>query len=81
MKFSTDHKQIEQWAPLVMEGRDPNQKWPPRTPVGTDVNYGEITRQLIGSLQKDQNFKLETSSEVTDFKRNSDNSGTSPSKT
>ncbi|MBD9644589.1 malate dehydrogenase (quinone) [Pantoea sp. PNT02] len=75
MKFSTDHQQIQQWAPLVMEGRDPNQKvaatW---TPVGTDVNYGEITRQLIGSLKKDQNFKLETSSEVTDFKRNSDNS-------
>ncbi|MDZ7280240.1 malate dehydrogenase (quinone) [Pantoea eucrina] len=75
MQFSTDHKQIEQWAPLVMEGRDPNQKvaatW---TPVGTDVNYGEITRQLIGSLKKDQNFTLETSSEVTDFKRNSDNS-------
>jgi L-2-hydroxyglutarate oxidase LhgO len=35
---------IKQWAPLVMEGRDPQQKvaatW---TPVGTDVNYGEIT--------------------------------------
>ncbi|MEN4660042.1 malate dehydrogenase (quinone) [Pantoea agglomerans] len=75
MKFSTDHKQIEQWAPLVMEGRDPQQKvaatW---TPVGTDVNYGEITRQLIGSLKKNDNFRLETSSEVTDFKRNSDNS-------
>ncbi|EJL88138.1 malate dehydrogenase (quinone) [Pantoea sp. GM01] len=75
MKFSTDHQQIQQWAPLVMEGRDPNQKvaatW---TPVGTDVNYGEITRQLIGSLKKDQNFKLETSAEVTDFKRNGDNS-------
>ncbi|WP_210080366.1 malate dehydrogenase (quinone) [Pantoea endophytica] len=75
MKFSTDHQQIQQWAPLVMEGRDPNQKvaatW---TPVGTDVNYGEITRQLIGSLKKDQNFKLETLSEVTDFKRNGDNS-------
>ena len=75
MKFSTDHQQIQQWAPLVMEGRDPKQKvaatW---TPVGTDVNYGEITRQLVGSLKKDQNFKLETSSEVTDFKRNGDNS-------
>ncbi|MGY8619802.1 malate dehydrogenase (quinone) [Pantoea agglomerans] len=75
MKFSTDHKQIEQWAPLVMEGRDPQQKvaatW---TPVGTDVNYGEITRQLIGSLKKNDNFRLETSSEVTDFKRNGDNS-------
>lgn len=75
MKFSTDHKQIEQWAPLVMEGRDPQQKvaatW---TPVGTDVNYGEITRQLIGSLKKNDNFRLETSSEVTDFERNGDNS-------
>lgn len=28
MKFSTDHAQIKQWAPLVMEGRDPQQKWP-----------------------------------------------------
>jgi malate dehydrogenase (quinone) len=75
MKFSTDHKQIAQWSPLIMEGRDPQQKvaatW---TPVGTDVNYGEITRQLIGSLKKNENFKLETSSEVTDFKRNGDNS-------
>ena len=75
MKFSTDHQQIAQWAPLVMAGRDPQQKvaatW---TPVGTDVNYGEITRQLIGSLQKNEHFTLQTSSEVTEFKRNGDNS-------
>ncbi|PLV61973.1 malate dehydrogenase (quinone) [Erwinia sp. B116] len=75
MKFSTDQNQIKQWAPLVIEGRDPQQKvaatW---TPAGTDVNYGEITRQLIGSLKKDTNFTLETSAEVTDFKRNDDNS-------
>lgn len=75
MKFSTDQNQIKQWAPLIIAGRDPHQKvaatW---TPVGTDVNYGEITRQLVGSLKKDSNFKLETSSEVTGFKRNSDNS-------
>ncbi|MEO3988701.1 malate dehydrogenase (quinone) [Pseudocitrobacter cyperus] len=75
MKFSTDHQQIQQWAPLVMKGRDPQQKvaatW---TPAGTDVNYGEITRQLIGSLKKSPNFSLQTSSEVTEFKRNGDNS-------
>ena len=75
MKFSTDHQQIAQWAPLVMAGRDPQQKvaatW---TPAGTDVNYGEITRQLIGSLQKNEHFTLQTSSEVTEFKRNGDNS-------
>ncbi|ABU79002.1 malate:quinone oxidoreductase [Cronobacter sakazakii] len=75
MQFSTDQQQIKKWAPLIIEGRDPKQKvaatW---TPVGTDVNYGEITRQLVGSLKKTSNFKLETSSEVTDFKRNADNS-------
>lgn len=42
--------------------------------MGTDVNYGEITRQLIGSLKKNNHFTLQTSSEVTDFKRNADNS-------
>ncbi|KHS45314.1 malate:quinone oxidoreductase [Hafnia paralvei] len=75
MKFSTDHAQIQQWAPLVMQGRDASQKvaatW---TPAGTDVNYGEITRQLIGSLKKSANFSLQTSAEVTEFKRNGDNS-------
>lgn len=75
IRYSEDHQQIKEWAPLVMEGRDPQQRvaatW---TPVGTDVNYGEITRQLIGSLKKNNNFTLQTSSEVTDFKRNADNS-------
>nr|CBX80653.1 malate dehydrogenase (acceptor) [Erwinia amylovora ATCC BAA-2158] len=75
MKFSNDQNQIKQWSPLIIEGRDPQQKvaatW---TPVGTDVNYGEITRQLIASLKKDKNFTLETSSEATAFKRNADNS-------
>lgn len=75
MKFSTDHQQIAHWAPLVMDGRDPQQKvaatW---TPAGTDVNYGEITRQLVSSLQKNDHFSLQTSSEVTEFKRNGDNS-------
>lgn len=53
MKYSEDHAQIKEWAPLVMEGRDPNQKVAAtRTEIGTDVNYGEITRQLVGSLQK-----------------------------
>jgi len=75
MKFSTDQNQIKEWAPLIIAGRDPQQKvaatW---TPAGTDVNYGEITRQLVGSLKKNDNFRLETSTEATDFSRNADNS-------
>jgi len=75
MKFSTDQNQIKEWAPLIIAGRDPQQKvaatW---TPAGTDVNYGEITRQLVSSLKKNDNFRLETSTEATDFSRNADNS-------
>ncbi|XQS16821.1 malate dehydrogenase (quinone) [Citrobacter telavivensis] len=77
MRYSEDHAQIKEWVPLVMEGRDPKQKVAAtRTEMGTDVNYGEITRQLIASLQKKPNFTLELSTEVRGFKRNDDNSWT-----
>ena len=75
MRYSEDHAQIKEWAPLVMEGRDPNQKVEAtRTEIGTDVNYGEITRQLVTSLKKKENFNLQLSTEVRGFKRNADNS-------
>ena len=74
MQYSEDHSQIKQWAPLIMEGRDPAQKvaatW---MPAGTDVNFGEITRQLVGSLGNHSQFKLSVNSEVRDIKRNPDN--------
>ncbi|EKJ8218871.1 malate dehydrogenase (quinone) [Citrobacter sedlakii] len=77
MRYSEDHAQIKEWAPLVMEGRDPNQKVAAtRTEIGTDVNYGEITRQLVASLQEKPNFALELNTEVRGFKRNSDNTWT-----
>ncbi|MGK9172161.1 malate dehydrogenase (quinone) [Yokenella regensburgei] len=74
MRYSESHDQIKQWAPLVMEGRDPQQKVAAtRTEIGTDVNFGEITRQLITSLQKKENFSLKLGSEVRAIKRNADN--------
>ena len=77
MRYSEDHAQIKEWAPLVMDGRDPQQKVAAtRTEIGTDVNYGEITRQLITSLQKKPNFALKLSTEVRGFKRNEDNTWT-----
>ncbi len=74
MEYSNDPTQIKQWIPLVMEGRDPNQKVAAtRIPIGTDVNFGEITRQLVASLQKKPNFSLSLGHEVRDIKRNPDN--------
>ena len=75
MQYSEDHEQIRKWVPLMMEGRDPQQKlavtW---TPIGTDVNFGEITRQYVGYLQTRPNFSLKLSSEVEDITRNADGS-------
>jgi malate dehydrogenase (quinone) len=75
MQYSEDPKQIAQWVPLMMEGRDPKQKvaatW---MPVGTDVNFGEITRQLVSHLQTQPQFKLQVSSEVHEITRNADGS-------
>ena len=75
MQYSEDPAQIKQWVPLMMEGRDPAQKiaatW---SPLGTDVNFGEITRQFAAHLQSKPNFALKLSSEVQDITRNDDGS-------
>lgn len=77
MHYSEDPEQIKQWVPLVMEERDPNQKIAAtRTELGTDVNYGEITRQLVESLQQKENFNLQLNTEVKKIVRNPDNSWT-----
>ena len=77
IRYSEDHQQIKAWAPLVMEGRDPLQKVAAtRSEVGTDVNYGEITRQLIAGLQQHDNFSLQLGTVVRRFKRNADKSWT-----
>jgi len=75
MQYSEDPAQIAKWVPLMMEGRDPSQKlattW---TPIGTDVNWGEVTRQYVSYLQTRPNFDLKLSSEVNDITRNEDGS-------
>ncbi|KAA8733176.1 malate dehydrogenase (quinone) [Acinetobacter qingfengensis] len=77
MIMSEDPNVIKQWAPLVMQNRDPQQKVAAtRMDVGSDVNYGSITTQLVNHLQKDKNFKLEVSSEVTEISQNQDKTWT-----
>ncbi|UVL10544.1 malate dehydrogenase (quinone) [Pseudomonas rhodesiae] len=75
MQYSEDPAQIAKWVPLMMEGRDPNQKiaatW---TPIGTDVNFGEITRQFVAHLKTTPKFDLKLSSEVQDITKNDDGS-------
>ncbi|MGN9528426.1 malate:quinone oxidoreductase [Escherichia coli] len=78
MRYSEDHAQIKRVG-TVSDGRarSATEKRQPRVrKLALDVNYGEITRQLIASLQKKSNFSLQLSSEVRALKRNDDNTWT-----
>ncbi|MBD8553303.1 malate dehydrogenase (quinone) [Rhizobium sp. CFBP 8762] len=73
MEYSEDPAKIAEWVPLMMEGRDPTQKiaatW---SPLGTDMEFGEITRQFVSHMQSQPNFRLNLSSEVDEMERNAD---------
>src|ERR1700738_3750391 len=59
MEHSDDKKQIEQWIPLVMEGRDPSEKVAAtRMVTGTDVDYGALTQNFLDSLRGKEGFSI-----------------------
>jgi malate dehydrogenase (quinone) len=53
MVFTEDRDQMNQWAPIVMNGRATNQPLAAtRMALGTDVNFGTLTRSLMSQLAK-----------------------------
>ncbi|CAG7603748.1 malate:quinone oxidoreductase, partial [Leucobacter soli] len=51
MEFSDDPQQIAEWAPLLIERRSKGESFAATRAVsGTDVDFGAITRRLIGNL-------------------------------
>jgi malate dehydrogenase (quinone) len=68
MQLTTDATVIENWAPLVMEGRA-------RGPVaatvgdGTEVNFGLLARRFCGWLAQQEHCGVATGSKVTRLRR------------
>src|ERR1700756_1465236 len=57
MEYSADKKQLTEWFPLVMEGRDPAEAVAAtRMITGTDVDYGALTKILLDSLRSKPGF-------------------------
>ena len=51
MQFAEDPAQLADWMPLVMESRDPDQPVAAtRMDLGTDVNFGALTRCMFKKL-------------------------------
>jgi len=68
MQWSTDFKQIQNWVPLMMNGRDRNEKVAStRMAIGTDVNFGAITRSMIKYLADCDGVTLKLANEVQDL--------------
>jgi malate dehydrogenase (quinone) len=72
MEYSEDHAQIAKWAPLIVQGRDPEQRIAAtRAAEGTDVDFGALTRELITYLGNN-GAEINYGHDVNGIKRASD---------
>ena len=70
MEYSEDKKQIAEWIPLVMDGRDASDiVTATRMVTGTDVDYGALTEELLASLNGREGFSVHFYSRVQDLRR------------
>lgn len=68
MEYTEDRDTIREWAPLILDGRDPNEPVAmTRMPHGTDVNFGALADQLITWLGKQEGCGYATLHRVTDL--------------
>ncbi|QJD79358.1 malate:quinone oxidoreductase [Spirosoma rhododendri] len=70
MQYSEDTAQLTEWMPLVMTDRDPNQPVAAtRMEIGTDVNFGALTRAMFRKLQAMEGVELNFGYDVRDLWR------------
>lgn len=75
MIFSTDFDELKKWMPLVMEGRKESDKVAATSmAIGTDVNFGELTRSIFGYLTKLEGVTIHFNHEVQKLKQREDKS-------
>ena len=73
MEFSDDPARIAAWIPLVMAGRDPTAPVAAtRMAIGTDVNFGALTRALFDHLRTLPGVEFHLHHEVEDFQHKDD---------
>ncbi len=73
MTYSDDPMQLMEWMPLVMQGRDKSERVAAtRMEIGTDVNFGALTRRLLGQLQEMDGVTLHLEHEVRKMRQEPD---------
>ncbi|MDI5897309.1 malate:quinone oxidoreductase [Flavobacterium yafengii] len=75
MVFSTNFAQLKEWMPLVMEGRNESEKVAATSmAIGTDVNFGELTRNIFSYLTKLDGVTMYFNHEVQKLRQREDKS-------
>ena len=75
MKFSTDHEKLKEWIPLIMSQRKENEVLAAtKMDLGTDVNFGSLTRKMGRFLAEDSLVDVFLYHEVKDLDLEKDGS-------
>ena len=69
IEFSTDREKIGSWAPLLVEGRKEVPIAATKMDGGTDVNFGNISRKLLGWLEQQPGCGIASNHRVVDLKK------------
>jgi malate dehydrogenase (quinone) len=69
MEYSTDRATIAGWAPLLLEGRANVPIAATKMDAGTDVNFGNISRKLLGWLSRQDGCGIASNHRVVDLKK------------
>jgi malate dehydrogenase (quinone) len=73
MEYSENPAILKEWMPVMMEGRDASQKLAAtRTEMGTDVNFGALTRQIFQHLKGSHDVDVFLSHEVQELEQSDD---------
>jgi len=69
MEFTADRDVLRRWAPLLIEGRAAEPLAATKIDAGTDVNFGELSRQLLAWLGAQDGCRVFTGHRVTHLRR------------
>lgn len=73
MEFSTEREQLKEWIPLIMEGRNEDEVLAAtKMDLGTDVNFGTLTRKMGRFLLEDSNVEVFLYHEAKDLELEKD---------
>ena len=73
MQYSENFAEIAQWMPLITNER--NRAEPiaaTRVAYGSDIDFGNLTRQLVANLQTSDNFNLLLNTKLQSLKKHAD---------